>query len=99
MLLGKRRLQHHEAEKLVDAQIAVDQPFDDQLVFVDPRRHELHKVIVTARDQMAFDAVVDVAKRFLKAGKVDLAVVLQREFGEDGQGRPQPCQIDLRNSR
>ncbi|TJZ84552.1 ABC transporter ATP-binding protein [Paracoccus hibiscisoli] len=49
-----------------------------------------------ARDQVAFHRLVDLFQRLLEPGKVDLAVVLQRDLGKDGQGRTQLGDVDQR---
>ena len=96
MRLGEGRLDDDEAEILVDADLGIDQPLHHRLIVADPRGHELDKIVVAARDQMAFHRLLDLLQRLLKAGKVDLAVVLQGDLGEDGQGRAQLGHVDLR---
>ncbi len=53
--LHDRRFQHDEAEILVYADLQLDQPLHDLLIFADPGGHEFQEVVVAARDHMAFD--------------------------------------------
>ena len=76
MRLHERRLDDDVAEVLLDADVALEQPFDDLLVVVDAAREEAQQVVVAAADQVAFEDLVDLADRGLEADEV-LAVVVR----------------------
>jgi hypothetical protein len=96
MRFDDRRLQHHEAEIFVDTDVHVDQPLHDRLVFDDAAGDELHQIVVAARDEMAFDDLNRPSRRRQETGKVDLPMVLQRDFRKNRQRLPELGDIDLR---
>src|SRR3989337_3144545 len=81
-----RRLQHDNAEVLIDADIQFDETFHNRLVFTYSSCDELHEVVISARNQMAFDDRIQLFDSREKASEIDLAVVFERDLGEDGQG-------------
>ena len=78
-----RRLQHDETEIFVDADIHFDQTFHDRLVLAYSRCDELHEIVVSARNQMAFDDRIDLFDCREKSREIVLAMVLERDLGED----------------
>ena len=54
MRLHERRLDDDVAEVLLDADVALEQAFDDLLVVIDATRQEAQQVVVAAADEVAF---------------------------------------------
>lgn len=96
MRLDDGGLQHDEGEIFVDADVHVGQAFHDRLVFADAGGDEFQEIVVAARDQMAFDHLVHLLDGRQEAGEIDLPVVLEGDFGEDGERLPELADIDLR---
>src|SRR3954451_14806714 len=80
-----RRLQHDKTEVFIDANIHFDETFHQRLVFAYSSCDKLHEVVISARNQMAFDDRIHLFDSREKASEIDLAVVFERNLGEDGQ--------------
>jgi hypothetical protein len=80
-----RRLQYDKAEVFIDADIQFDQTFHNRLVFTYSSCDKLHEVVISARNQMAFDDRIHLFDGREKASEIDLAMVFERDLGKDGQ--------------
>ena len=87
--------QHDKAEVFVDADIHLHEAFHDGLVFADPCGDEFYQIVVPTRNEMAFDDGIDLLDRREKAREIDLPMILQSDFGENGQGLPELGDVDL----
>ncbi|MBB4577409.1 hypothetical protein GGI59_006307 [Rhizobium lentis] len=77
------RLQHHETEIFVDADLQIGEPLRDRLILADIGCNELQEIVIAAGDEMALNDLVNLFDRRQETGEVDLPVVLQGNLGEN----------------
>jgi len=79
--LDEGRLHHDVAEVLPDAHVAREELFGELLVVGHAAREELQQVVVAARNEVAFDALVEeVLGRNLNVEKYFSYVVMKSAF-------------------
>jgi hypothetical protein len=66
------------------------------LVFGNSGSHELHQIVIAAGNEMAFHHRVHLFDRRQKSSEIDLAMVLERDLGEDRERLPELGDVDLR---
>lgn len=96
MVLNEGLFDHDIAEILVDPGIRRQQTLHDFLKINHATGYEFQRIIIPARDQMAFDTIVDILKRGLSPRKVDLPVILESDFGKHHQRLALSLGINLR---